>query len=63
MESTVTIKTDEEKAEKLFDNHKTYNIRYLVRNKRAFLVTRVFWKRSIDRSCKIRENTLHLPKI
>ena len=32
MESTVTIKTDEEKAEKLFDNHKTYNIRYLVRN-------------------------------
>ena len=32
MESTVTIKTDEEKAEQLFDNRRTYNIRYPVRN-------------------------------
>ncbi len=32
LESTVTIKTDEERAEKLFDNRRTYNIRYLVRN-------------------------------
>lgn len=31
MESTVTIKTDEERAEKLFDNRRTYNIRYLVK--------------------------------